>query len=287
MPDPFREQRLRPDAVRRVLRRAADLAERDPATAGTERAMTHEEIQRAAGELGLPASAVTEALAHDEPEDRDEARPARKKHSAFLGAPTRIIAETEIQGEPSESDLEDIVDDIRDVIGETGTIDKVGKTMVWRIERLYRQNQRDFAVRVRTRRGRTRIVVEERLTPAALGLFLGLGLGGGIGPMGGYIAAFVKLGAVALVIPLVWIPLMLLLARTIFMAIAHRRERAAHKLMRKLERRASAWATEGGARIEGAAPEKTRIEGTDDDAAAEEEATEAEVAPPRGRARRA
>jgi hypothetical protein len=138
-------------------------------------------------------------------------------------------------------------------------------------------------VRIRTRRGRTRVVVDERLAPAYLGLFVGLGIGGGIGPLGGYIAAIAKLGVVGFVVPLVWIPLMFLLARTIYGAIARGRQRELRRLRRAIERRAAAW-SEGkstgqsaGARI--AAPEGRDEAGERvEEDAAEQEAEEAEAA---------
>src|SRR5262249_23768485 len=138
------------------------------------------------------------------------------EHNAFIGAPTRLVYEEEFDGEPSETDLEDLVEDIRAEVGDTGSVESVGKTLVWRTTPDYRGRGRGLSVRVRTRDKKTRIVVEERLTSQAAGLFVGLGVGGGIGPMGGYIIAIIKLGVIGLVFPLLWIPLMLLLARTIY-----------------------------------------------------------------------
>jgi hypothetical protein len=84
-------------------------------------------------------------------------------------------------------------------------------------------------------------VIEETLTNPATGLFVGLGVGGGIGPMGGYIMAIVKLGVVGLVFPLLWIPLMLLLARTIFGVMSRRRQQALEQLMSRLKKSADGW----------------------------------------------
>src|SRR5258708_17831730 len=62
MADPFREQRIPPAEVRRVLRRAAELAESDPETPATEKSLTRVEIERSAEELGIPATAIARAL---------------------------------------------------------------------------------------------------------------------------------------------------------------------------------------------------------------------------------
>src|SRR5260221_13614727 len=107
MADPFREQRIPPAEVRRVLRRAAELAESDPETPATEKSLTRVEIERSAEELGIPATAIARAL-----ESNLDASSAPQK-KGFLGAPTRIVFEREVEGEPSERDLEDLMDEIQ------------------------------------------------------------------------------------------------------------------------------------------------------------------------------
>jgi hypothetical protein len=238
MADPFREPQLPPSEVRRILRRAAELAEHDPGTSGAERPMTRDELERVAGELGLPASSIARAFdpAGDNP------GPARGKRPWFLGSPTRLVAEAEVAGEPSESQREDLIDDIRDAVGEAGMIESVGKSLTFRLTP-GASKRRDLSVRLRSRDGRTRIVVEERLGNQAAGLFFGLGFGGGLGPMGAYIAAVAKLGVVGLVFPLLWIPTMLVLARTIFGALARRRTRTLTDVMERLKRSAAHWST--------------------------------------------
>src|SRR6185437_7158056 len=103
MADPFREQRLSPSDVRRILRRASELADEDPETPSVERALTREELTRAAGDLGLPPSAVARAFEQGEGEGGAANDVPR---NAFLGAPTRIVLTEEVVGEPSEDDRE-------------------------------------------------------------------------------------------------------------------------------------------------------------------------------------
>ena len=234
-PDPYREQRFSAAEVRRTLRRAAELAEADPDTASAERALTREELDRAAGELGLPASAVARALSSEEQEQGEP------DHAWFVGAPTRILLEREIEGEPSDADREDLLEEIRSIVGDTGTTETVGKTLVWKLTPVYGSRGRDISVRIRARDGRTRIVVEERLGRMATGLFVGIGVGGGIGPMGAYIALIAKFGLLAGLFPLLWIPAVLLLARTIFGSVSRRRERNLRKLMKRLVQCAESW----------------------------------------------
>jgi hypothetical protein len=108
--DPFRERLFDAAEVRRALRVAVELAEHDPETKKTERALTRAELERSAEELGLPASAIGRALQGDElPGGRPQDR------SRWIGAPTRIVLEAEVPGEPSEADREDLVEDIREV----------------------------------------------------------------------------------------------------------------------------------------------------------------------------
>lgn len=247
MTSPFRDAPISPSEVRRILRRAAEIAERDPETAGAERAVTRSELERAAADLGLPASAIARAIDHDEGEEPSEA-----KGHWFLGGKTRIVLEREIAAEPSQREREDLLDEIREVTGDTGTVESVGNSLVWRAT-MTRNAQQTFTIRMRFRDGRTRVVIEERLLGQAIGLFVGLGVGGGVGPMGGYIMACIKLGAIGLVFPLVWIPLMLLLARTIFVGITQRRVRTMNETMKRIERCASSWQ---GTRV---VADKTRV----------------------------
>ncbi len=272
MSQPFREAQIAPRDVRRILRRAAELADSDTATAHAERGMTRTELERAAGELGLPATAVARAIDDDAGAELERG-PLDAPHSLFLGAPTHLVMETEVAGEPSETDREDLVEEIRDAVGQTGSIEVMGKTLTWRLGSGVR-NARDFTVRLRSRNGRTRIVIEERLGQQATGLFVGIGVGGGVGPMGGYIAAMVKFGMMALVIPLLWIPLLLLLARGIFVQLARRRSRSMAEVMKRLTRSAAGWSTAGGAMSTATAAPRLRV----DPSVAREEAPAREAA---------
>ena len=168
MSDPFREQRIAPAEVRRILRRAAELAEADPETSAVEKPLTRVEIERSAEELGIPATAIARALESD----LETAQSTQKK--GFLGAPTRIV-------------------------------------------------------------------VEERLARQSIGLFVGLGVGGGVGPMGAYIALIANFGLVALPIPFLWIALMLVLARTIYVGMHKKRDRELRRLFDRVIKHSAGW----------------------------------------------
>ena len=253
MSSPFRDATMSPAEVRRVLKRAAEIADRDPETAKVERAMTRGELETAAAELGIPESAVARAI--DRPDEESEIDETAKG-SWFLGGKTRLVLERELPVEPTQAQREDLLEEIRDVVGDVGTIESVGNTLVWHATQT-RNATSTLSVRMRFRDGRTRVVMEERLLGQAIGLFVGLGVGGGVGPLGGYIALITKIGALGLVAPLVWIPLMLILARTIFAAMTRRRARTMREVMRRIERHAASW--EGTRVAPALAEEKTRV----------------------------
>jgi len=253
--------------VRKALRIAAEIAERDPETAAIERPLTDDEIERAAMDLGIPRTAMRRALDADAGEIKSGV-----ERSWFLGAPTRVLNETELEVEQSDADREDLLEDIRLELGETGTVETVGKTFTWHLTPTYGGRTRDISVRLRSREGRTRLVVEEKMGRQAAGLFVGLGVGGGVGPLGAYIAAIVNLGAVGLIFPALWIPLMLLLARTIYSAWYARREKTLGKLFAKIKASAASWPRSGAT-----AREKVRVETSAEAHAADEESAEAEA----------
>ena len=253
MSSPFRDATMSPAEVRRVLERAAKIAERDPETAKVERAMTRSELEGAAADLGIPATAIARAIDH--PDEEGEIERAAKG-SWFLGGATRIVLERELPCEPTQAQREDLLDEIRDVTGDVGTIESLGNTLVWHATQT-RNTTSTLSVRLRFRDGRTRVVLEQRTIGQAIGLFVGMGVGGGIGPMGAYIALIAKVGLIGLVAPLVWIPMMLLGARTIYAAGSRRRARRALDVMRRIEEHAAHWE---GTRVAPVAEKKTRVE---------------------------
>lgn len=248
MADPFREARLEPAEVRRILRRASELADADGETAAVERPLARAEVEALAEQLGIPKTAIARAI-----EGGDDA--ASKKNDApqgnwFIGAPTRILFEADLAGEPSSEEREDLAEAIERGLGQSGgTASEVGRTFTWRLVPSAGRG-RDVTIRLRAKDGRTHLVVEERLTQLATGLFVGIGVGAGVGAMGGYIALVAAFGIIGLLAPLVWIPLMLLLARTIYGAVARKRERQLRKLLERLTAISADWK---------GAPERTRV----------------------------
>lgn len=155
MASTFREKQLRPAEVRRILRRAAEIAETDPETASVERALTADELTRRASELGLPASAVARAIGAPEV-------PAPDAKGPWLAA-RAVTLEQEIPGELPLERYEQIVAGVGAAVGVEGRTEVVGKTLSWFEGRAVRP-----LVTIRSRDGQTTVKVEDRLDGAVL-----------------------------------------------------------------------------------------------------------------------
>jgi hypothetical protein len=226
---PFRERRFAPADVRRILRRAVDLAEKDADTPAAERPLTQEELVRLGGELGLPATAVQGAIT-------GASSPAEAKAS-FWKPPRRLVLEEELSGELPASLHEDVVDAIQAFMGDAGSAQIVGKTLTWTPTPMTQGQSRQLTVAIRTRDGKTRLRIEENLQNVYLGLHLGLGLGLGIG---GGMGVFTPMALVAhsvllgIGLPALVVIASLLLARTIYQAVSRRRARQLTELRTRL-----------------------------------------------------
>lgn len=174
MPSAFRERRLPPTEVRRILRRAAEIAETDPETDAAERALTQDELERHGAELGLPASAIRRAVSAPLGPDPSGERPWLE--------PRDVLLEQEIAGEVSADRHEEIVEAIRAAVGVEGRTEVVGKTLSFYLPRAVAP-----LITIRSKDGATRVRVTERLngaaalaglsTFAALASLMGVGVG--------------------------------------------------------------------------------------------------------------
>lgn len=225
---PFRERRFAPADVRRIVRRAAEIAEHDAATGAVEKPLTQEEIERLAAELGMPASAVQRAISGDTETSAPAAAGENKR---------RILIEDEIEGELPASRQEDVIDAIHGVLGETGAAQIVGRTLTWSPPVVMRGQPRLLNVSVRARDGVTRVRIDENLSNQFWGLHLGLGLGMGLGGGIGFglpLAIAMHMPALAFVFMLAWVAVSVGLARVIYGAIHQRRSRELSALRERL-----------------------------------------------------
>ncbi len=138
-------------------------------------------IQQIAADVGISPEHVERAaqeLAH---------RPAARVPEPhwFTGSANRIVVERFVDGEVSDAEYPAIVDEIRITTGAQGQSSTLGRALAWRTVGTQHQPSRAVSVSISPAGGRTRILIDESLTPTAGGIFGGMmgGLGGGVGTM--------------------------------------------------------------------------------------------------------
>ncbi|HEY7236153.1 MAG TPA: serine/threonine-protein kinase [Gemmatimonadaceae bacterium] len=142
----------------------------DARSAALEAGISERYVARAAAELGLAAGVPNEGEAAVV---RDGTPPA----SPWSGAPMAILFEVEISGEVPEADLDILVDTIRRRMGEAGNAGAIGRSVSWSST----GKNRNLQITIASRHGKTKIRIDERLSPLAGAAFGGLmgGVGGG------------------------------------------------------------------------------------------------------------
>jgi hypothetical protein len=144
-----------------------------------------------------------------------------------------ILYEIEVVGEVPESEMYILVDTIRRRIGEAGHAGTIGRSISWSSA----SKNRNLQITIVSRRGKTSIRIDERLTPLAGGLFGGImgGVGGGSSGLAfGIGAGALHSFAIAFGIWGVTIAGSYALARTIYGAQVRKRLRALGDLAEEL-----------------------------------------------------
>jgi hypothetical protein len=158
------------------------------------------------------------------------------RSSGWLGGPTRIEVERHLEGELSESAIEELVGNLRSRFGVQGRIERLGSTISWSTDIPRGAGGRNVVVHFTKRAGGTRIRIEERLGTLAGALFGGIV--GGVGGSGfvnllvwGIILAnvWLLLGSVA------WVALVFGIVRAAFGAVSQRRARELENFSAELE----------------------------------------------------
>jgi len=116
--------------------------------------------------------------------------------NVFLGAPTRLVFEDEVDVELDERSLERLVSILRRELGTLGRIERVGDTLAWVSS--VQQGQRYVELICEVRDGRTMLRLQESLGQVAGGLFGGVVGGAGGGGLGFVIPLSLVFGAPAL-----------------------------------------------------------------------------------------
>ena len=140
-------------------------------------------IQQIAADVGILPEHVERAAR--ELSTRSTGSRAPERHW-FTGSVNRLVVERIVDGEVSEAEYPTMVDEIRLTVGAQGQSSTLGRALAWRTVGNQHQPSRSLTVSISPAGGRTRILIDESLTPGAGAIFGGLmgGLGGGGGFMG-------------------------------------------------------------------------------------------------------
>jgi hypothetical protein len=215
--------------VSRILERAAELQHREPLAPLESSGMTLAELEQVASEAGIDPQHVRNAAAALE---RDAPTPGLSG-TGLLGAPLRLEFERTVDGEITPGAYEELAETIHSTLSAPGHVSTLGKSFEWHSA----NPQRGLRVTIIPRAGRTVIRIEERfgnLLGALMGGIVG-GVGGGgggaaIGVIGGVFHQ-IGLGLAAAGVLIVG---SIVLARTIFRGVVHRRARELGRLLEAL-----------------------------------------------------
>src|SRR6185503_19653069 len=202
-----------------------------------------DDVRGAAAEAGIPEKYVARAareLGLASPQPAPSADPNESvvhvrspRPNPWLGAPTAVLIEVQVQGEVPGTDLDLLVEIIRQRIGEAGHVGTIGKSVSW----VTTTKERRLQVSMIPRNGRTTIRIDDRLAPLAGALFGGIMGGGGGGSAGITIGIAMKaFGSLAVGLGLwgVAIATAYGVARTIYRMKARNREQDLRALAEEL-----------------------------------------------------
>lgn len=168
-----------------------------------------------------------------------------QKPNVFLGGHTRIELETALDGELDQDGFEEVADEIRVALGEMVTVNVVGRTLT--VTSAGGGSGRNSAqprrvqVYLSSRNGRTTVRALEDMKQSAIGLFVGMSMGGGfgVGSVGmGLIMSATHSGALAFASLLGTVSLGFGVARTIFSRMSRKREQELREVLQRVVARA-------------------------------------------------
>jgi hypothetical protein len=220
------DRRFSPDEVEQILKVAA---RRDGEAAGSGRKeLSVADLERIASEAGIDPARIQEAIAEL------EAKP-RGPIERLLGAPTEIHLQRTLPVSLTPADLEALAVEIRSGAGEVGHVSLVGNTLTWTSASFQRPGAGQITIS--SLGGETSIRMDAFMGQIAGGLFGGIGGGMGVGAGTGVAAAVMGVTRDPMLATLVagaFTGASLLLARTIYSAIAVSRRRRLDLLMQRL-----------------------------------------------------
>ena len=199
-----------------ILQRAAELQAREG------RSLSLPELEAAAAEAGIDVALVRRA-AQEVALTGPPPPPPAPISGGTLGAPLLLVHERVVPGALGRGAWDDAVTEISRRLGVAGRVEATERQFAW-------SDPHGRAVRVSivARGDRSLIRVEERMSGAAGGLFLGMALPVTLGGLGFILPICIAVLHAPVLIPVAlvaWAALAFLLARTIFKTVAGQRDR--------------------------------------------------------------
>lgn len=209
--------------ISRILKRATEMQEAEGPTEAT--GLSLEEIQQIAAEVGVDPKFIQAAVA-----ELDQGTSSDKDFH-LLGSPVSFSLEHVVEGEITDVQWEEMVEEIRQSFKLVGGSGKVGRSFEWTHDSRNQQTQ----VTVASRGGQTKIRVFSRFPRIAILTFVpamvvslqaGALLGGSMG---------MTFGLPVIGLMLSFIAATFLAMRFAFSRIVQKKERKAHQLLGRLE----------------------------------------------------
>jgi len=225
--------------VQEIVKRASEL-EAQPTQSG---AMTIGGVESLAAEVGIQPELVRKAagsLASGRTAAAGTATPATidfAPRNRWVGGPTRLFVEREVEGELPDAEFPTLVEEIRKLVSDVGQVSQLGHSFSW-ISTRGGGRTRDLEVSVSVRAGKTRIRARENLAVLIGGIFGGIGggVGGGLaGPIMGTIFGGMHVSAlfVPFIIP-AWLGGVYLLARKVYQGSVSKKSKGLTELIDRL-----------------------------------------------------
>jgi serine/threonine protein kinase len=220
--------------VQEIVKRATEIEATNPTASG---AMTIGGVEALAAEVGIEPALIRKAA-------RAVGRaptPAALEVSPtnhFIGGPTRLFIEREIDGELPDAEFPTLVEEIRRILSDVGQVSQLGHSFSWISSRGGKWRPQDLEISVSVRNGRTRIRARENLSALIGSTFGGIGGGmggGGMGPIMGTLFGGLHVpGILALFVVPAWLGITFITARTVYQRSVKKRIAGMVPLMDRL-----------------------------------------------------
>ena len=235
MPDAAADRKFSEEEVALIIKRAAEMQSEEVGQADPGNALTLIEVEQIAKEAGIDTRLIRRAA-----QSLDHHTETTNRPSPWLGAPTRLVFETVVDGEIGPEDHEALVNEMRRTFNDNGVPSVLGRTLAWTsMPAGGRRNSRgrNIDISVISRGGVTTIRIEEELGNVAAPLFAGLIAGGAGGTTGITVGLVMAATGSAALAGALWVVVaggFYALSRGIFKGVAAKRERQLHELMSRL-----------------------------------------------------